>query len=301
MKSRKRGGGVRLVSEDAHPADRSWRGLRPALAGARQALATSLPGLEDRAAQDHRSGRGLTAVRGVGLSFNSAKDDSAPLRWSALPSDRTPPSTRRPSLFLVAQAGVLADRQRLPGERCAGEPKGHPDSVCNAAYEADMRRPITSRMHAMLDYPLAVVLIATPWIFGFSDVGGAAVALPIIVGALALGQSLITDWELSVANIIPPGAFDVDALAGVVLAISPFVFGFYDEGTNVWLPQVVAGIGMLNAGLMTQRDAEAPPAAPARPPCTTLDRCTPPPNSASGRAARSCASAPACPPGCAPK
>ena len=126
-----------------------------------------------------------------------------------------------------------------------------------------MRRPITSRMHAMLDYPLAVVLIATPWIFGFSDVGGAAVALPIIVGALALGQSLITDWELSVANIIPlPVHLTLDALAGVVLAISPFVFGFYDEGTNVWLPQVVAGIGMLNAGLMTQRDAEAPPAAP---------------------------------------
>jgi SPW repeat len=31
----------------------------------------------------------------------------------------------------------------------------------------------------MLDYPLAVVLIATPWIFGFSDVGGAAVATPL--------------------------------------------------------------------------------------------------------------------------
>jgi SPW repeat len=125
-----------------------------------------------------------------------------------------------------------------------------------------MRRPITSRMHAMLDYPLGVVLIATPWIFGFSDVGGAAVALPIIVGALAIGQSLITDWELSVANVVPlPVHLTLDALAGIVLAISPFVFGFSDEGTNVWLPQVVAGIGMLNAGLMTQRSAEAPPAA----------------------------------------
>jgi hypothetical protein len=67
----------------------------------------------------------------------------------------------------------------------------------------------------------------------------------------------------------------LDALAGIVLAISPFVFGFSDEGTNVWLPQVVAGIGMLNAGLMTQRNAEAPPAARRPPhdlPRTTLDR-----------------------------
>jgi hypothetical protein len=90
-----------------------------------------------------------------------------------------------------------------------------------------MRRPITSRMHAMLDYPLAVVSIATPWIFGFSDVGGAAVALPIIVGALAIGQSLITDWELSVANIVPlPVHLTLDTLAGIVLVISPIVFGF---------------------------------------------------------------------------
>jgi hypothetical protein len=125
-----------------------------------------------------------------------------------------------------------------------------------------MRRPITVRMHAMLDYPLAVVLIATPWIFGFSDVGGAAVALPIIVGALALGQSLITDWELSAAKIVPLRMhLTLDALAGVVLGISPILFGFSDEGTNAWLPPVVAGIGMLNAGLMTQRSAEMPPAS----------------------------------------
>ena len=135
-----------------------------------------------------------------------------------------------------------------------------------AGYEADVRRPITSRMHAMLDYPLAVVLIATPWIFGFSDVGGAAVAMPIIIGALALGQSLITDWDLSVAKVVPlPIHLKLDAIAGIVLAISPFVFGFSDEGTNVWLPLVVAGVGMLNAGLLTQCSPETPPAA-RRPP-----------------------------------
>jgi hypothetical protein len=132
----------------------------------------------------------------------------------------------------------------------------------HTGYEADVKRPITSRMHAMLDYPLAVVLIASPWIFGFSDVGGAAVAIPITIGALALGQSLITDWDLSVARIVPlPIHLALDALAGIVLAISPFVFGFSDEGTNAWLPLVVFGVGMLSAGLLTQRSPETPPAA----------------------------------------
>jgi SPW repeat len=120
-----------------------------------------------------------------------------------------------------------------------------------------MNRPVTSRMHAMLDYPLALVLILAPWIFGFSDVGGAAVAVPIVIGALALGQSLITDWELSLAAIVPlPMHLRMDVPAGVVLAASPFVFGFYDEGTNAWLPHVIAGVGLVMAGLLTQRRRE---------------------------------------------
>ncbi|HWT93087.1 MAG TPA: SPW repeat protein [Solirubrobacteraceae bacterium] len=120
-----------------------------------------------------------------------------------------------------------------------------------------MKKPITSRMHAMLDYPAGLVLIASPWIFGFSDEGGAAVALPIIVGVLAILQSLITDWELSVADILPlPMHLMVDVVAGVVLAASPWLFGFADEGTNAWLPHLVVGLGLVAAGLMTQRHRE---------------------------------------------
>jgi hypothetical protein len=109
-------------------------------------------------------------------------------------------------------------------------------------------------MHAMLDYPLGIVLILAPWIFGFSDVGGAAVTVPIVVGALMIAQSLITDWELSLADILPlPMHLTMDVLAGAVLAVSPFVFGFSDEGTNAWLPHVVVGVGLIGAGLLTQR------------------------------------------------
>jgi hypothetical protein len=111
----------------------------------------------------------------------------------------------------------------------------------------------------MLDYPLGIVLIAAPWIFGFNDVGGAAVAVPIVVGALAIIQSLITDWELSIANIVPlPVHLSMDVIAGIVLAVSPFVFGFSDEGANAWIPFLVFGVGMIGAGLMTQRTPEVP-------------------------------------------
>jgi hypothetical protein len=119
-----------------------------------------------------------------------------------------------------------------------------------------MNRPITSRMHGMLDYPAGVVLIAAPWIFGFSDVEKAA-AVPIIVGVVVILQSLITDYELSLANLLPlPAHLGMDIVAGAALALSPFVLGFSDEGANAWIPHVVAGIGLIGSGLMTQHRRE---------------------------------------------
>jgi hypothetical protein len=48
----------------------------------------------------------------------------------------------------------------------------------------------------------------------------------------------------------------LDVAAGLVLAVSPFVFGFSDEGANAWVPHVVAGVGLIGAGLLTQRTRE---------------------------------------------
>jgi SPW repeat len=121
-------------------------------------------------------------------------------------------------------------------------------------------------MHGMLDYPAGILLIAAPWIFGFSDVGGAAVAVPIAVGALIILQSLITDYELSVADVLPlPAHLMMDVLAGAVLALSPFIFGFADEGANAWVPHVVAGVGLIASGLMTQRHRATEPHQSTRP------------------------------------
>jgi hypothetical protein len=47
-----------------------------------------------------------------------------------------------------------------------------------------------------------------------------------------------------------------DMLAGLVLALSPVLFGFADEGTNAWLPHVLAGIGLIAAGAMTRPERD---------------------------------------------
>ena len=110
----------------------------------------------------------------------------------------------------------------------------------------------------MLDYPVGIVLIAAPWIFGFSD-DGAAATVPIVIGALVIVQSLVTDYELSVVDLLPlPLHLTVDVVAGVVLAASPWVFGFADEGANAWIPHLVVGLGLIASGLMTQQHRETP-------------------------------------------
>jgi hypothetical protein len=115
-------------------------------------------------------------------------------------------------------------------------------------------------MHGMLDYPVGIVLIAAPWIFGFSDVGGAAVAVPIVVGALIILQSLITNYELSIADILPLSAhLAMDAVLGAFLALSPWIFGFNDEGANAWVPHLVVGIALIASALMTRTHRETEP------------------------------------------
>ena len=44
-----------------------------------------------------------------------------------------------------------------------------------------------------------------------------------------------------------------DIAAGALLVASPWIFGFADEGTNVWAPFVVVGIAAIGLGLTTKQ------------------------------------------------
>ena len=88
-----------------------------------------------------------------------------------------------------------------------------------------MRRgPIPLLMHASIEPIAAVLLIASSWIFGFSN-NGMAQALTIIIGIVMLASGAMTDWRLALARLIPLRAhFMTDLVLGAVLVVSPFVF-----------------------------------------------------------------------------
>ncbi|HWV36499.1 MAG TPA: SPW repeat protein [Thermomicrobiales bacterium] len=110
-------------------------------------------------------------------------------------------------------------------------------------------RFIPTRIHGLLDYGMAIVLIISPWLFRFSD-GGPKMWVPIALGIAAIAYSLLTSYELGVVHLIPmPVHLGIDVVSGIVLALSPWIFGFADD---VWLPHLILGLVEIGAGLTTQ-------------------------------------------------
>ena len=114
-------------------------------------------------------------------------------------------------------------------------------------------RFIPTKFHAPLDYVVGAALIAAPWIFQFSA-HTAATVVPIVLGIGLIAYSLFTDYELGVWKVAPMAVHNlIDIVAGIVLAASPWIFGFADETANVWVPFVVIGLAAVFLGLTTKQ------------------------------------------------
>jgi hypothetical protein len=115
-------------------------------------------------------------------------------------------------------------------------------------------RVMPRRVHGIIDYLMGIALILAPNLFGFEDVGGAAVTIPRVLGVGMIVMALITDYEMGIVKILPFSAhLAIDFLAAILLIASPFLFGFSDNPANVWVPHVVAGIAEFLVALLTQR------------------------------------------------
>lgn len=123
---------------------------------------------------------------------------------------------------------------------------------------------ISRKAHGVLDYVVGILLILAPKIFGF-DNGGVEARLPMILGVATIVYSLITDYELGVFKALPFRIhMTLDVLSGLLLALSPWLFGFADR---VWVPHLVVGLLELGAVAMTRTSASlhahAHPGTPA--------------------------------------
>lgn len=86
---------------------------------------------------------------------------------------------------------------------------------------------ITKRIHAFLDYPVALALIVLPFVLGLGESNPLALYLSVTTGIAALVLTLLTDHHLGVLKVIPYRVhLLVDFLVAIVFILAPFIFSF---------------------------------------------------------------------------
>lgn len=92
---------------------------------------------------------------------------------------------------------------------------------------------VTKRMHAFLDYPVALALIILPFILGLGTTNPLALQLSVVTGIAALILTILTDHHLGIFKVVSYKLhLIVDFAVAVVFILAPFVFGF--EGIDAW-------------------------------------------------------------------
>lgn len=86
---------------------------------------------------------------------------------------------------------------------------------------------VTKRIHAFLDYPVAIALITLPFILGLGSTSPIALQLSVATGIAALILTILTDHHLGLVPIITYKMhLIVDFLVAVVFILAPFIFSF---------------------------------------------------------------------------
>lgn len=107
---------------------------------------------------------------------------------------------------------------------------------------------IPTHVHGLLDYGVGIFLIAMPWLFQLSS--GFETWIPVALGAAAIVYSIFTDYEWGVIKVIPMRAhLSMDLMSGILLALSPWLFGFAE---HVYQPHLYLGMLEIIVTLLTR-------------------------------------------------
>jgi hypothetical protein len=102
--------------------------------------------------------------------------------------------------------------------------------------------PIPAFVHGVIEYLVAAVLIAAPFLADFED--DTATGVSIVAGVLVLVITASTALPTGLIKSIPVQAHAIlDYLIALVLIASPFLFAFSDDGTAT---AFFIGLGVLH-------------------------------------------------------
>jgi hypothetical protein len=116
-------------------------------------------------------------------------------------------------------------------------------------------RVIPTNVHSAVDHVIGPALIAAPTILGLEKTSPEGL-VPRVNGVAAALYSNLTDYELSLKNVIPMKVhLALDAMSGAMLAAVPLATGARKRGTRHWLPHAMLGAFELGMALLTEQEA----------------------------------------------
>jgi hypothetical protein len=126
-----------------------------------------------------------------------------------------------------------------------------------------MKPFISTTLYGVINYVCALTLIASPWLFGFDNMGGAAFFMPILIGWLQLIMAIFSKSPLGIMNIFPLQMHTcLNVLPGSFLLALPWIYQF--SGT-VWLPHFVLGAVLCINGVFVHKSPFLVRATPSLP------------------------------------
>src|SRR3954454_2026168 len=113
---------------------------------------------------------------------------------------------------------------------------------------------IPTNVHSAVDHVVGPALIAAPTVLGLDKTSPEGL-VPRVNGIAAELYSNLTDYELSMKNVIPMKVhLALDAMSGATLAAVPWLTGARKRGVSPWLPHTLLGAFEIGMALTTKTE-----------------------------------------------
>lgn len=114
-------------------------------------------------------------------------------------------------------------------------------------------KPLDARRHGYLDYAVGLLLLVSPWLFGFADDSSVATTTMVSIGVITLILSLLTDYPVGAIKMIPFRVHGVlETLGAIVLLVSPWLFGYAALVGSATTLAVIVSLAWLLVVALTQ-------------------------------------------------
>jgi hypothetical protein len=112
-------------------------------------------------------------------------------------------------------------------------------------------QPLPLRLHALSEPVVALVLLAAPFVLGFSGIDDALI-VSLAAGVLVLVLGATTRWRWSLVPLVPLGVHALaDTVLGALILSAPFLLEYHDDSTAAWIVHVAVGAGLIAAAWST--------------------------------------------------